>query len=243
MLGGLIEGGVIEGAIEFIQPGFCGVQRVQALGSKRSAVGSSGVVHGLTRYRNVCGQPKPMRLGAADQRTREQQGTSGAFADHRTQRRNGHRWRNSQRVDRIAQSGVRGDEYEVARAQNGAAAGDGCAMNARYHDLRKPTDGTKQLAHECRTLSPGDQSRINRRKKEYVKMSAKLIADVVKKYNITNIDPKLAAFALLGMLNWTYQWYQPSGSSSRDDIVRNFQQIFLQGILGHVTARAATEHS
>jgi AcrR family transcriptional regulator len=99
------------------------------------------------------------------------------------------------------------------------------------------------LLHECRTLSPGDQSRINRRKKEYVKMSAKLIADVVKKYNITNIDPKLAAFALLGMLNWTYQWYQPSGSSSRDDIVRNFQQIFLQGILGHVTARAATEHS
>ena len=99
------------------------------------------------------------------------------------------------------------------------------------------------LLHECKTLSSGDRSRINRRKKEYVKMSAKLIADVVKKYNITNIDPKLAAFALLGMLNWTYQWYKPSGSSSRDDIVRNFQQIFLQGILGHVTARAATEHS
>jgi hypothetical protein len=68
-------------------------------------------------------------------------------------------------------------------------------------------------------------------------MSAKLIADVTKKYNITSIDPKIAAFALLGMLNWTYQWYKPSGSNSREEIVRNFQLIFLQGILG----QAATE--
>jgi TetR/AcrR family transcriptional regulator, cholesterol catabolism regulator len=93
------------------------------------------------------------------------------------------------------------------------------------------------LLHECRTLSPADRERIDKRKKEYVKMSAKLIADVTKKYNITSIDPKIAAFALLGMLNWTYQWYKPSGSNSREEIVRNFQLIFLQGILG----QAATE--
>lgn len=89
------------------------------------------------------------------------------------------------------------------------------------------------LLHECKTLSAADQGKINRRKKEYVKMTAKLIADVIKKYKITDINPKLAAFALLGMLNWTYQWYKPTGSSSREEIVQNFQHIFLQGILGH----------
>jgi AcrR family transcriptional regulator len=89
------------------------------------------------------------------------------------------------------------------------------------------------LLHECKTLANADRTRINRRKKEYVKMSTKLVADVLKKYNIPNIDPKLAAFALLGMLNWTYQWYRPSGSNSREEIVKNFQHIFLQGILGH----------
>src|SRR5499425_2527639 len=56
------------------------------------------------------------------------------------------------------------------------------------------------LLHECKSLSSTDRARINRRKKEYVKMSIQLIADVMKKYNITNLDPKLAAFALLGML-------------------------------------------
>jgi len=101
------------------------------------------------------------------------------------------------------------------------------------------------LLHECKTLAPGDRTRINRRKKEYVKMSTKLIADVLKKYSITDINPKLAAFALLGMLNWTYQWYKPSGSNSREEIVKNFQQIFLQGIIGNAWAErhAATAAS
>jgi AcrR family transcriptional regulator len=95
------------------------------------------------------------------------------------------------------------------------------------------------LLHECKTLAPADRTRINRRKKEYVKMSTKVIADAIRKYNITDVNPKLAAFALLGMLNWTYQWYKPSGSHSREEIVTQFQNIFLNGILGH----AWTEHA
>src|SRR4029079_12405881 len=88
------------------------------------------------------------------------------------------------------------------------------------------------LLHECKSLSTADRTRINRRKKEYVKMSASLIADVMKDYDIKDLDPKLAALALLGMLNWTDQWYQPDGSNAREEIARNFQTIFLCGILG-----------
>src|SRR5437868_2776816 len=93
------------------------------------------------------------------------------------------------------------------------------------------------LLHECKTLSPSDRTRINRRKKEYVRMTTKLVSDVVKKYDIKDVNPKLAAFALLGMLNWTYQWYKTSGSNSREEIVETFQHIFLQGILGEATAQ------
>src|SRR5262245_45008527 len=88
------------------------------------------------------------------------------------------------------------------------------------------------LLHECKTLSPADRARINRRKREYVMMTTRLIADVLNRYGITGLDPKLAAFGLLGMLNWTYQWYQSSGSSRREEIVATFQRIFLMGILG-----------
>src|SRR6266496_1489446 len=88
------------------------------------------------------------------------------------------------------------------------------------------------LLHECKTLSSADQTRISRRKKEYVRMTTRLISDVLKKYDVKGVNPKVAAFALLGMLNWTYQWYSASGSNTREEIVGSFQQIFLQGILG-----------
>ena len=51
------------------------------------------------------------------------------------------------------------------------------------------------------------------------------------------------AFALLGMLNWTYQWYKASGSNSREEITRNFQDIFLRGILGNALAEEAAKAS
>ena len=88
------------------------------------------------------------------------------------------------------------------------------------------------LLHECKTLSPSDRAKINRRKKQYVRIATDIIAEVTKKYNVNDVNPKLAAYALLGMLNWTYQWYKTSGSSKREEVAETFQQIFLRGILG-----------
>jgi AcrR family transcriptional regulator len=91
------------------------------------------------------------------------------------------------------------------------------------------------LLHECRTLAATDKGKINRRKKAYVRMTTDLIAEIAAQYNVKTINPKLAAFALLGMLNWTYQWYKTSGPIRCDEIIENFQKIFLQGILGGQT--------
>ena len=97
------------------------------------------------------------------------------------------------------------------------------------------------LLHECKTLSESDSMKINQRKKKYVQMTTNLIADVLSKHNVDNVNPKLAAFALLGMLNWTYQWYKASGSIHLDEIVSSFQQTFLQGILGSIRREQWTE--
>jgi TetR/AcrR family transcriptional regulator, cholesterol catabolism regulator len=86
------------------------------------------------------------------------------------------------------------------------------------------------LLHECRQLSSADRARINRRKKAYVEMTVELIREILDQYEIRSVDPKLAAFALLGMLNWTYQWYKPAGRAGPDEIVKAFRDIFLHGI-------------
>src|SRR5437667_8795422 len=42
------------------------------------------------------------------------------------------------------------------------------------------------LLHECKTLSPSDRAKINRRKKQYVHIAASIIGEVTKKYNVKN---------------------------------------------------------
>ena len=89
------------------------------------------------------------------------------------------------------------------------------------------------LLHECQGLSRRDRTRINRRKKKYVQLVSDMIGDVLEKTPTpTSVNPKVAALALLGMLNWTYQWYKPSGTVKPDQVVREFQDLFINGVLG-----------
>lgn len=90
------------------------------------------------------------------------------------------------------------------------------------------------LLHECRGLSSRDRNKINRRKKQYVQLVSDIIGDVLKKAGAgkRDVNPKVAALALLGMLNWTYQWYKPSGAVKPNEVVREFQDLFIHGVLG-----------
>jgi len=46
------------------------------------------------------------------------------------------------------------------------------------------------------------------------------------------VTPRAAAFALLGMINWIYQWYRPEGALQEDALVQQYTEIFFQGALG-----------
>jgi hypothetical protein len=47
--------------------------------------------------------------------------------------------------------------------------------------------------------------------------------------NSRNVSARAAAFALLGMTNWMYQWYQPDGMLTEEDLVRQYTEIFFAG--------------
>src|SRR5678816_2361517 len=42
-------------------------------------------------------------------------------------------------------------------------------------------------------------------------------------------DPEDRLRALLGMINWIYQWYQPGGPLTEEDISRQYTEIFFAG--------------
>jgi AcrR family transcriptional regulator len=91
------------------------------------------------------------------------------------------------------------------------------------------------MLHENHPLTPALRKRINARKKDYVHFVENLIAEVQS--NVQNVrggspkktvTPRAAAFALLGMINWIYQWYRPEGSLQEESLVQQYTEIFLR---------------
>jgi TetR/AcrR family transcriptional regulator, cholesterol catabolism regulator len=89
------------------------------------------------------------------------------------------------------------------------------------------------MLHENHPLPPALRRKINARKKDYLVFVENLIAEVQRKRNsASSVTPRAAAFALVGMINWIYQWYKPDGSLTGDVLVRQYTDIFFHGAVG-----------
>lgn len=86
------------------------------------------------------------------------------------------------------------------------------------------------ILHEAKSLRGPLQKKINARKKSYIHFVEGLVRDVLKQRGRQGVNPRLAAFALLGMINWCYQWYRPGGPLSIPELVNGMTDIFLNGI-------------
>jgi TetR/AcrR family transcriptional regulator, cholesterol catabolism regulator len=86
------------------------------------------------------------------------------------------------------------------------------------------------MLHENHPLPPSLRKRINARKKDYIHFVEGVITDIQRLRQSTGgISPRAAAFALLGMINWIYQWYKADGSLHGEDLVRQYTAIFFAG--------------
>ncbi len=102
------------------------------------------------------------------------------------------------------------------------------------------------MLHENHPLPPGLRKRINARKKEYVHFLENLMAEVQEKVQKEDqekaqkhaqhsptkrkVTPRAAAFALLGMINWIYQWYKPEGDLQAQNLIPQFTDLIFGGI-------------
>jgi TetR/AcrR family transcriptional regulator, cholesterol catabolism regulator len=86
------------------------------------------------------------------------------------------------------------------------------------------------MLHENHPLSPALRKRINSRKKDYVHFLENLVAEVQRaRGSKGSVTPRAAAFALLGMINWIYQWYRPEGALQEETLAQQYTEIFFQG--------------
>ncbi len=89
------------------------------------------------------------------------------------------------------------------------------------------------ILHENRSLKGALRKKINARKKAYIQMLEELIAQVQGQAGGEPLlSPRIAAFALLGMINWLYQWYDPEGPVGQKELAQAYLDFFFRGLLG-----------
>jgi len=89
------------------------------------------------------------------------------------------------------------------------------------------------ILHENRSLKGVLHKKINARKREYIHYLEDLIAKVQQqKGGKPLVTPRVAAFALLGIINWLYQWYQPEGPIKENELASTYADFFFRGLLG-----------
>ncbi|MFZ0291514.1 MAG: TetR/AcrR family transcriptional regulator [Candidatus Sulfotelmatobacter sp.] len=91
------------------------------------------------------------------------------------------------------------------------------------------------MLHENHPLPPSLRKRINSRKKDYIHFLENLMAEVQNKSRHAHrakakVSPRAAAFALLGMINWIYQWYKPEGDLQAQNLIPQFTDLIFGGI-------------
>ncbi|MBI1950546.1 MAG: TetR/AcrR family transcriptional regulator [Acidobacteria bacterium] len=111
----------------------------------------------------------------------------------------------------------------------------------RGHVLLVTRDRPKEVTvilHESNALRGRYRDKINARKKRYITLLEKTLRELVKSGAARRVDPTAAAFAMLGMVNWIYQWYQPGGRLDENALADALSDVLLGGIL----ARPAESH-
>ena len=104
----------------------------------------------------------------------------------------------------------------------------------RGHVLLVTRDRPKEITvilHESNALKGRYRDRINARKKRYVKFLEKTFRELLRSGAARRIDPSVATFAMLGMINWIYQWYRPGGRLDENALAETLTDQFLGGVL------------
>jgi AcrR family transcriptional regulator len=117
-----------------------------------------------------------------------------------------------------------------ARARFGRPA-EQLAYLIREH-VRVMTDTLQgsPLAFEVTALSPDHQWEIIHGRDAYERALRETIDQGIRAGDFRPTDPKLAAFAILGAINWIARWYQPGGPLEAEELGERFAEQLLGGL-------------
>ena len=90
-------------------------------------------------------------------------------------------------------------------------------------------------------MPPALAQRYTRLKRQILDLYSRLIEDCIRTREFRDVDPHIAAFAIIGMANWTSWWYSPSGKLGPEEIAEAIIDIAFQGLAQDASAGQAPE--
>lgn len=90
----------------------------------------------------------------------------------------------------------------------------------------------KVLSHEAESLEGDRHKHISTKKERYAKLARKILRELQEQEQpAQRVDPTVATYALFGMMNWIYNWYDPSGKIKVSHLVDSITRLFLNGFI------------
>jgi AcrR family transcriptional regulator len=90
----------------------------------------------------------------------------------------------------------------------------------------------KVLSHEAESLAGDLHAHVSTKKDRYTKLARRILKDLQQAETVSpQVDLTVATYALFGMMNWIYNWYDPKGKLKVSELVENVTRLFLQGFI------------
>jgi AcrR family transcriptional regulator len=86
------------------------------------------------------------------------------------------------------------------------------------------------LVDEARALTPAQNRKITRRKREYFDFLRATLQEMKSQRKLRDVNVTVAAFSLLGMINWLSRWYHAEGALKEQQIAGEIVDIALHGL-------------
>jgi len=86
------------------------------------------------------------------------------------------------------------------------------------------------LGIEVTAFSPEHRAGIVAARDRYERALREVIAEGIRDGEFRAVDPKIAAFAILGAINWIARWYRPGGSIDAPGLGQQFADHLVGGL-------------
>ncbi len=91
--------------------------------------------------------------------------------------------------------------------------------------------GAKIVIEDKRFLSGDLRDRVTEEERQIFHLYRDILEEIGRKSQLKGCDFTVAAFGILGMINWLYHWYKPEKQLSIDKLPEKIVQLLFHGFL------------